>query len=211
MTDKTNETDTPNDDVSGLKANNADLKSRLDKATKANKTLEDRLDQLEAAQNDAADTTKSEVEKAQAKLQREIDKLTTLNQKLNSTLATKTIDGAISAAIAKAGVLPEHVAMLTKALKADATMNDTGEAVTLDGTSFDDHLGSYFASKEAKSYIAAPMNSGAGAAGSTAKGNTLQKAPETAEEWKAYFELTASNPAEANAQAAIWGREDLKV
>ncbi|MBD8734894.1 hypothetical protein [Sphingomonas sp. CFBP 13706] len=211
MTDKTNETETPNDDVSGLKANNADLKSRLDKATKANKTLEDRLDQLEAAQNDAADTTKSEVEKAQAKLQREIDKLTTLNQKLNSTLATKTIDGAISAAIAKAGVLPEHVAMLTKALKADASMNDTGEAVTLDGTSFEDHLGSYFASKEAKSYIAAPMNSGAGAAGSSAKGSMFAGEPKTAEDFKKFEELAKTNPAEAQAYAKTWNWPTLDI
>lgn len=210
MTDKTDTDIDTTAEATGLEAKNKQLIGKLKTANASLTSLQDRLDALEAAQNDAADTTKSEVEKAEGKLQRIIDKLTTQNQKLSTTLATKTIDGAVSAAIAKAGVLPEYVGMLTKALKADASMNDDGEAIA-DGVSFDDYLGTYFASKEAKAFIAAPQNSGSGAAGSTAKAMTFGSEPKTAEEFARFNELATNSPAEAQSYAKQWGWPTLDI
>jgi len=165
MTDKTTETETQTEDVSGLKANNADLKSRLKKEQDKSRDLETRLDALEQSINDAADSTKTEIDREKARAARDIQRLTDANANLTSQLATLKIDNVINEQIAKAGVLPHHAPILATFLRNGATM-ENGEAV-VGGKPLTDHLTEFFSSEAAKHYVAAPANSGAGATGST--------------------------------------------
>lgn len=172
MTDNTTTTD---DDTSGLKAKNADLLKKLNDEKNARKTLEERLqaieDERDTAKSEAAskagdfETLKSQLEK---KHQAELKKLSDANEALGKNLSALKIDGTISDAIAKAGVLPQHVRAVTLMLKDGASM-ENGEAM-VNGVSLTDHVASFFKSEDAKHYVAAPANSGAGAQGSSATG-----------------------------------------
>lgn len=192
----TDTTTTETEDVSGLKSNNADLKSRLDKANKANRDLESRLEALENSHKDALDealdASKSEAERALAKAQRTIDKLTADLSAANNDLSTLKIDNVIGEAITKNGVMPHHADILSTFLRNGAKM-ENGEA-TVNGIPLSDHLSTFFSSDAAKHYIAAPANSGAGAMGST---NTAATGP--IKDVNAFMKLAKENPEAAKA------------
>lgn len=178
------------------------------KAAHSLKTLEDRIAELEGERDEARDAGKSEAEKASATLQKQIDKLTKSLADSEKREATYKIDGAISAAIAKAGVLPDAVAMVSGFLKNGVTM-ENGEAM-FEGAPFADRLNTYFSSNEARLILSAPNNSGGGAQGSSAKASEWTKPPVTADEMEKWDQYIVANPAAANSQADIWNRPDLR-
>ena len=172
MTDNT--TTATDEDTSGLKAKNADLLKKLNDEKSARKSLEERLQTLEderdSAQSEVAtkagdiETIKTQLEKKHAA---ELKKRDDANDALTKQLSTLKIDGAISDAIAKNGVLPQFVRAATLELKDGATI-ENGEAV-VNGVPLADHIATSFKSEAFKHYVAAVANSGAGAQGSSAQ------------------------------------------
>jgi phage I-like protein len=161
----TNDTTTSNEDTAGLKAKVTEIMGKLTTAKKQNSDLETRLSTLEQERDDALSNTTSEVDREKNKLQREIDKLTKANDGLSQQLKTLTIDNVIAKAMTDHGVFPDAVPMLEAFLRSGAEIKD-GVAVKGD-TTLDEAVSSYFASDAAKRFIPAPVNTGAGATGSS--------------------------------------------
>ncbi|MGI4850352.1 MAG: hypothetical protein ACRYGR_00170, partial [Janthinobacterium lividum] len=125
----------------------------------------------------------------------------------DAQLRAITVDGAISAAIAKGNVMPNMIDVLTAYYKNQADFKD-GRA-TINGEDIHDFVGSHLASDAGGAFVRAPANSGGGAAGSTAKAGAWTKAPEAADEYNRFMALTAENPGEAKTLAQSWGRPEL--
>lgn len=207
MTDNTN---TDADDTSGLKAKNAELLGKLKTADASNKALESRLNSLEDAQNDALDTTKSEADKTQAKLQRQIDKLTGDLTARDTRLGELLIDNAIKEAITTNKVLPQYAKAVEAMLRAGAKI-ENGEAFGADGSPLTDANAAFFKSADAKHFVSAPDNAGAGAAGNTAPtAGKWAKPPTPAEMTQWGFDAVTDRDF-YNAKAREWNRPDLEV
>lgn len=202
------ENTTSNEDVTGLKANNADLKQRLTKEQNKTKSLEERILAIETERDEAREAGKSDADKATSALQKQIEQL---NKKLvdsEAREATFRIDGAISDAIAKAGVLPHFVPAVTAMLKSGVEMKN-GEAFA-DGSPLADKISGFFGSDDARHYVAAPANSGGGAQGSGSKALAHDFTAENFDsrqfEWLA---LAGKDPAHAKAIAQSVGKGHL--
>lgn len=203
MTDNTTET---TDDLSGLKSNNAELRKDLKKAKEAYNDLADRLAELEAERDAAADSGKTDLDRQASKHQRDIDKL---NKELkardetiaalNSNLSTFKIEAVANQLMTDARVMAEHHDIVSTFLKAGVTMVD-GEPMVGD-VSFADHAKSFLSSERAKHFISGGQNGGAGATGSTASASSVNKPWNQTE----YQILKKSNPAEAAAWADATG------
>lgn len=201
MTDTTTTTD---EDTSGLKAKNAELLGKLKTANAAVTDLTSRLTALEEDRDAAIDTTKSDADKALAKIQRQLDKATADLAARDTQLGKLLIDNSINEAIASNNVLP-HFAPAVRAMLTAGAKIENGEAFAADGSPLSEATVAFFKSADAKHYVAAPANTGAGAAGNTGKAVMPSKKPETAEEWEAYMKMTVDNPVEASAFAAKHG------
>lgn len=210
MTDKTTDIET-NDDVSGLKANNTDLKSRLKKEQDKTRDLESRLSALESDRDDALDTSKSEHDKALGKLEKALEKANADLAARDTRLGELLIDNAIKDAITANKVLPEYVRFVDSDLRRGVKIVD-GEAVTADGTPFAEARDAFFKSPEARAVVAAPNNGGAGATGSTTRTHTqLTKAPTNAQEMETFGHIVRDNPEQAKALAKGWGWPELNI
>lgn len=167
------------DALAAIEAMKADHEAEKAAILKKNKELIDRekaakqaADEAEAAREEAANEAAAkagDVEAIRAQLEKkhkaEIDKLTTKLDTITTELSTHKIDNVINEAITENGVLPHHADILKTFLKTGAQMKD-GEAFVGD-TALADHLEGFFQSENARHYIAAPSNSGAGAPGAT--------------------------------------------
>lgn len=181
------------------------------KQLKAEKVEAKRLaDEAEAAREEAANEAASkagDVETVKAALERKhataLTKLTNDLAARDTRLGELLIDNAIKDAITSNNVLPQFAKAVEAMLRAGAKI-ENGEAVK-DGMPLADATGAFFTSADAKHFVSAPANSGAGATGAQGKGTPLQKAPETAEEWADYMKLANDNPAEAQAFATKHG------
>lgn len=202
MTDKTTETET-NDDVSGLKANNAELRKSLREEKDKTLDLNNRLTKIEQERDDAADSGKSELDRERNKWNREKADFEKQITGLTGEVAAFKIDAVINDAITSNKVMPEDVDMVRTYLKAGATMKD-GNAIVGDKP-LADHITDFFKSPVAQRYVAAPAHSGAGAQGSTAKTNVSTKMPETTGEWDAFYKMSAEDKPQAQALADSWG------
>lgn len=189
-----------------------------------NKELVDRekeakrlADEAEEAREEAdrlANEKSGDIEKIKADLQRQH---TRDLKKLTDQLATKTakletllIDNTINESLTANNVLPHFAPAVRAMLKAGAKMDENGD-VTVDGVAFADRLSEFYASPDARHYVAAPVNNGGGAQGSNAKASAWTKAPETADEYSRFMQESLADPSTTNALADTWGRPDLKV
>jgi hypothetical protein len=202
-------TDTTTEDVSGLKSKNAELLRKLkDAETRAKQAEED----AERAAETANSANSTELEKMQKRAEKAERELKAANDRADSTaksLRDYRADNAINAAIAAANVDAKHVALLSKALRADVEFSDDGEP-TIGGKTVDAYAKSFFA-KDGLSYVRAANNTGGLAKGNDgSKAGDFTKAPETADEYNKFFQLTTTDKAAANALADQWGRDDLK-
>lgn len=198
MTDNT--TDDEQNEDTGLKAKNAELLKKLNAQKAENKTLADKFAELEERFNDTADTSKSEIEKERNRFERDLQKLKEANDALTANLSTLKIDGAVNEAIAKNGVLPQHVRAVTLMLKDGAKMDD-GEAL-VNGVPLTDHISTFFSGDDAKHYVAAPANTGGGAKGSS----TVATSGEPIKNLTEAMKLKSENPsafATANLDPAL--------
>lgn len=185
--------------TSGLKVKNAEILADNKKLKGSISTIESERDEAASRIADAS----GDIDAIKASHKKELDKLTLKITEQNTHLNTLLIDNAIASGLAEHKVSPKYHRAVTALLKAEAELKGT-EAVVGD-KSLADHLASYFASDDGRHFVDAPMNSGAGATGSTAKASAWTKAPETAEEFERYMKLANENPAEANALAKEWG------
>lgn len=201
--------ETTPEDVTGLKNKNADLLRQL-KAEKA------RADKAEQDAQDAADNAStanaSDLDKAIKRAEKAERDLKAANERADTnakSLRDFRAENAITNAIATANVDSKHVALLSKALRADVEFSDDGEPM-IQGKAIDAYARSFFA-KDGLSYVRAANNNGGLATGNDgSKAGDFTKAPETAEEYNKFFQLTNTDKAAANALAEQWGRADLK-
>lgn len=215
MTDKTTDTDTPNEDVSGLKANNAELRKSLRDEKDKTRDLEARLTKIEQEREDAADSTKTEHQREISKLQRQIDKLTGDLSARDTRLGELLIDNAIKEAITTNNVLPKHVeaveALLWRKL---GPKIENGEAISKDGVALTEAIPEFFKSPQAMDYVAANTGTGAGATGNAnpnVSASKWTKPPVTGTEMRDWAHEAVASPSEFNALAKGWGRPDLEV
>lgn len=206
MTDTTE----TNEDVSGLKNKNSDL-------IRQNKELKERAERAEREKEEAAEAAanqnSTELEKMQKRAEKAEREAKAANERADSnakTLRDYKATNAINAAITAANVDNAHVALLTKALRADVEFDDAGEP-TIGGKSIDAYAKSFFA-KDGATYVRAADHNGGGASGSGITSATAwSKAPETPEELHNWMKFSASNREEANALANQWQRLDLRA
>ncbi|KQO09432.1 hypothetical protein [Sphingomonas sp. Leaf242] len=192
------------------------LKNKVKELLGAIKTANERAERAEREKEEAADAASSanstELEKMQKRAEKAERDLKAANDRAEST--TKSLrdykaDNAIAHAIASANVDAKHVALLAKALRADVEFTDEGEP-TIGGKAVDAYAKSFFA-KDGLSYVRAANNTGGLATGNDGTtASQLSKAPETADEYNTFFNLTLTDKVAANALADQWGRADLK-
>jgi hypothetical protein len=180
-------------------------KNKANAAAKAAQEAADQAAQDAAEKSGDIETLKASLEK---KHKADLQKLTDANSAYETRLSELLIDNAVKTALTTYGVPPELARGATLLMK-DGVKMVNGEAMVGE-VPFGDHLEAWSKSAEAKHYIAAPNNTGAGATGSTAKANALSKPPETADEWSTYMKLANENPAQASSLADQWGRPELK-
>lgn len=206
------------DALAAIEQMKADHEAEKASILKKNKELVEREKAAKAAADEAqeardeataeAAAKSGDIETVKASLERkhasELKKLTDQNTKLTENLSVVLIDNEISKAISTAGVVPEMVPLVSAYLKTGAKM-ENGVAVAATGEPLPAFISTYFESPAARAVVAAPANSGGGAQGSTVKATEWTKAPETAEEFQKFMELSVNNPAQASALGKQWG------
>lgn len=205
-----NNTETPNEDTSGLKSKNADLVRRL-------KAAEARAEAAELEAENALDTAStaagdelSKLQRAYAKLEKQVTELTGERDGYKSDLRTTRVDGEIAKAIASSNVRPGLVPAVEALLLRQAEYDEDAKVATIKGKPILDYAKSYFASEEGGEFVNNVNSSGSGSSGST--GST--KPPRMTKENFNYTEfgrIQLENPNEANAIAESIGRPDLKI
>ena len=202
-----------------LAATIADLQKQLEKVNGKNKELVgEKLTWKTKAQEaqDAADEAATraaerggDVEALKAAHQRDLKKLQDQLSARDADLRTIRVDNAIKDAITLGNVKPEYARAVTALLKSDVDYVE-GQA-TIEGKSIQDYAAAYFKSKDGQHFVRASDNTGGGATGSDgARASKWAKAPETAEEFTDFMQLTITNKSQANALADQWNRPDLK-
>lgn len=211
MTDKTTDTET-NEDVSGLKANNTELRKSLREEKDKTRDLESRLTKIEQEREDAADSTKTEHQKELGKLQRALDKATGDLAARDTRLGELLIDNAIKQAITDNNVLPQFAKAVEAMLRVGVKI-ENGEALSADGTPLSDANTAFFKSADAKHFVSAPASAGAGAAGNSTVNNAgkWMKPPVTGMEMQEWSRDAVADPVSHNAIAKGWNRPDLEV
>ena len=199
-----------NASIAKLETKNSELIDREKKA----KTAADEAEEAREEADRLANEKSGDIEKIKAELQRQHQRDV---KKLTDQLATKTakletllIDNTINESLTANNVLPHFAPAVRAMLKAGAKMDEHGD-VTVDGVAFADRLSEFYASPDARHYVAAPVNNGGGAQGSAAKASAWTKAPETADEYSRFMQESLADPSTTNALADTWGRPDLKV
>lgn len=202
--------ETAQQSIAALEKTNKDLKAEKALEKKKAEEAEEAREEADRAANERS----GDIEKIKADLQRQH---TRDLKKLTDQLATKTakletllIDNTINESLTANNVLPHFAPAVRAMLKAGAKMDEHGD-VTVDGVSFADRLAEFYSSPDARHYVAAPVNNGGGAQGSTAKAAKWTKPPETAEEFNRWMADSVANPSETNALADEWNRPELKA
>ncbi|MGK2911234.1 MAG: hypothetical protein ACSLE1_15745 [Sphingobium sp.] len=160
--------------IEKLTTKNSELIDREKKAKSAAETAQEAADQ--AAEETARKTNDLEsLEKQISKrFEKQIADLTTSNEAAATQLKTLLIDNAIQTTLVESGVPAQFQKAMTALMKSGAELKD-GQAVVGD-VPLADHIKTYLSGDEGKHFVAAPLNSGAGATGSTgAKPATITK------------------------------------
>lgn len=184
-------------DIESLKAKNAELINEK-KAAKAEADAAKEAAERAAEEQAAASTNVDEVRTSlEAKHKRELDKVVQANKAYEDRLNTLLIDNAINEAAVQLNISPATRRGFTAMMKAEAKLID-GEAFGADGLPFADYIKTWSESDEAKGYISAPVNTGAGSTGNTAPKANSGWTKETFNMTE-FSKLAKENPVEANA------------
>lgn len=192
-------TDKHDADIKGLKSKNAELLS-------TNKNLKSAADEAETAKLEAS-TNIEDIKKAH---QRQLDRLASERDDAITARDRLMIDNVIAADLVKHNVGAVFHPMLTTALKAQAKVIDG--AAMIEGQPLSDHIADFVNSDTGKHYVAAPINSGSGATGST-KTNATQWTtfPTTHSEFVEFQKLANTNPALYNSLCDQFNKPELKL
>lgn len=192
--------------TAGLKTKRDELLDENRKLKAAKKDAEDKADSAatEAAEkNGDIDSLNKQHEKALKAIADERDAA-------NKQLKTLLVDNAISKALVD-GNVPAHFHAPLSAMFRSNTEIEDGKAMR-EGVELLDSVKTFLSGDAGKHYVMAPMNSGAGATGSTATGSAdWANPPKTAEEFQKFGKLANTDPVRANALADKWNMPDLKV
>lgn len=194
-----------------------ELQEQLNKAATSIQKLEAKNEELigklkteSARADDAESASGTELEQAIKRAEKAEREAKAANERADTTakgLREFKASNALTAAIASANVDSDHVAMLTKAMRADIQFDDAGEP-NIEGKTIEAYAKSFF-SDAGKRYVRAADHSGGGASGSEGS-----KAPRMTKENFSYGEfakIQLSNPEEANAIADAVGKPELKT
>lgn len=201
----------------GYKAKNAELLNKLAKANKDKDALEKRLEALEDAAEEAKGTSTelTKAQKAQLKAETELARVNALLEAQGTRLRSVVLANEIDKAMDANNVLPHMREPLRALFMRDVEWDAEEQTGSISGKAVADHLSSYFKSKSAAHYVAAPETGGAGA-----EGNTTAKAASSAAtlfpdlanvnlgEWGKY---ASANREEANAYAISKGHPELAL
>lgn len=202
----------------GLKAKNKDLLNKLTKANKDKDALEQRLEALEDAAEEAKGTS-TELSKAQRaldKAEKELARVNGLYEERGKQLRTTIIQNEINAAFDEANVLPQMkkplMALYMNEVEWDA---ETGEG-TYNGDRIKQGVAKVLKNKENAVYIAAPDTGGDDAHGntqtkSTDKWSDLSKVSLQSGNLSAYIDDALKDREAYNARAVAANRPDLVV
>jgi hypothetical protein len=154
------------DAVSGLKAKNAELLAKLDKAKKGQEIDPEDFKALEAANDklkddlNAANKATKESLKANESLQNQIKTETGFTQKL-------LVDNGLSDALLASGVVKDALPALKALFASQASVVIDGDtrSAKIGDKSLTDFIGEWSKTDAAKFYISAPANGGGGAQG----------------------------------------------
>jgi hypothetical protein len=164
--------------ISKLEQKNSELIDR-------EKAAKDRAEEAEASTGSELEKATKRADKAERDLKAANDRADTNANSLRSFKA----ENAINQAIATANVDAKHVALLSKAMRADVEFSDDGEPL-IGGKTVDVYAKTFFA-KDGLAYVRASNNTGGLATGNDGTGaGMLSKRPETADEWNTYYKMT---------------------
>lgn len=139
-----------------LKAKNHEFSAQLE-------DLKEFKEEYEARQEAGANDHKATLERAKARFDRDKAKLEEEGARLKAELESVVLDKGISDALDSINVLPKQKPILERYFRAEAKIEDgrgyIGEAEIMDA------MKAWAEKDEAKSFIAAPRNSGGGAQG----------------------------------------------
>lgn len=165
-----------------LKAKNDDLLAKLKKKDETNAEFVARLEKLEAEKAEAEEKVvlkSGDVEKIkeqlEAKHKKEIEKLSTENQKLSGQLQNHVIGEGLTAALAKAKVAPQLMdaakALINTKFKGEIGDADGKPFAKFDGKTAEEFVTGWSQSDEGKAFVLANANSGGGSNGANGNGN----------------------------------------
>lgn len=142
--------------------------------------------------------TKSALSKAEKTYKAEIEKLTKNLGEKDGALQKYLIDGGLTDALAKAGVAPQFMDAAKALLRQQAAIkaDDSGLQAVLGDKPMMDAIKEWAASDTGKHFVAAPRNSGGGAAGSQNGGTQKPFKDMTSEERTTLYR---TNPAQYEA------------
>lgn len=193
-----------------LKETNKNLKSEKSDLARKAKEAEDAV---EDAKQEAAEKA-GDIETLKASLAKqhkaELDKIAQERDAAQTQLKTLLIDNTISKALVDLNVKPDYFEPLTAMFRADAELRD-GKAMRGDEGLLES-ITAKMNSDFGKHYVMAPVNTGAGATGSTTSTiGEWAKPPVTGDEIHKFSMLAATDPVRANSLADSWNMPHLKV
>lgn len=185
--------------TAGLKAKRDELLEDNKKLKEAHKNLQEQIDEIKTAKEEAeaaAAEKSGDVEKVkaalEAKFQKELDKLKTLNADKDAKLHNLLIENGLTEALTKAGVAPQYLdaakALVKTKHKAEIAEQDGNIAATFDGKPLSDFVTEWTQGEHGKHFVASPDNGGGGAKGTTGGGKaTVEKRSEMNHTQKAAY------------------------
>lgn len=191
-------------EVGNLKESNEALASKNSELLKELKVFKAKAKgaEIDPAEHEQLKAELEEARTALAKTEKtykaEIDKLTKSVTDKDSALQKYLIDGGLTDALAKAGVAPQFMDAAKALLRSQAGIkaDETGYQAVLGEKSIAEAVKEWAASDTGKHFVAAPRNSGGGAAGSQNGGTQKAFKDMTSEERVTLFR---TNPAQYEA------------
>ncbi|PZQ45242.1 MAG: hypothetical protein DI551_08005 [Micavibrio aeruginosavorus] len=168
-------------ETKGLKDKNAELHGKLKKKDEEVASINERLTSLEAEKQEAEEkiaNKKGDIEAVRAqekeKYNKEIKKKDDEIAGLKDQINTHVVDGGLSAALSKAGVLPEMTEAAFDHLKARNKIEVVDGKAVIGGKTLDEFMPEW-AKESGKIFVAAPGNGGGGSKGPSGQGKAEPK------------------------------------
>lgn len=189
-----------NDEIAALKKKAAE---HLDVQKKAQAHAETAREEAEKAAAEAA-AKAGDIDALKSQHAKELKKLTDAIASSDAKYSDLVIDRGIQSALTESGIAPQFHTPLTYMLKAQTKLD--GTEAKIGELSISDHVKAFVASAEGKHYVAAPINTGSGATGSSSNAPLMTKENFSLTK---IMEVARTDPQQAKAMAEGAGYGDL--